>query len=126
MKLDCGHEPTPTMGIGTGYGQTPEGLRLCYDCCAERDREQACKGEPVTAYLSNPPIGETDQRLLVTTWAGIRIGRVFSFSTWNESGAGRGKMYAVRVRIEGCDRVFYGRGQGPGMHINLRPAKGAL
>ena len=36
---DCGAEFKPA-GCGTGYAVTAAGNRICYECCAKRDRAE--------------------------------------------------------------------------------------
>lgn len=50
--LYCGHPPTETSGIGTGYGKDDQGRTFCYECCAERDREQMRQEGRITLYLT--------------------------------------------------------------------------
>ena len=38
--LDCGHQPSKHGKIDTGYGQDREGKTYCYECCAERDKQE--------------------------------------------------------------------------------------
>lgn len=55
----------------------------------------------------------------LTTWTGTLVGKV------EIRGTARGfhgvKLYCYRAVIEG--RAYHGRGQGPGMYLNLRPGK---
>jgi len=46
--------PTPKLGVGcgTGYATTPEGDRVCYDCCATVDREFMREKRKNTLYLT--------------------------------------------------------------------------
>ena len=52
MLLDCGHEPTPNSGPGTGYGADSAGKTYCYKCCADRDREQMKADGQTMLYLT--------------------------------------------------------------------------
>lgn len=56
----------------------------------------------------------------LTTWTGQVVGTV------QITGKARGfhgvKLYCYSAILEG--RRYYGRGQGPGMYLNLKPAKG--
>lgn len=70
-KLDCGHTLTPEKhGIGTGYGVTNDGKRICYACCAERDRESMRDTGKATLYLiiRAQHIGHAEAE--VTNWPG--------------------------------------------------------
>jgi hypothetical protein len=49
---DCGHPPTPTSGIGTGYATDNEDKTYCYACCAENDKEFMRKEGRIYLYVS--------------------------------------------------------------------------
>jgi hypothetical protein len=65
--------------------------------------------------------GDNVDRHWLTTWTGKRVGLL------ELTGKARGfhgvKLYCYSAVIEG--RRYYGRGQGPGMYLNLKPAKRA-
>lgn len=63
--LDCGHEPTPTS-LGTGYATTPNGLKVCYECAAEMERDDMFRTGKAVLYLTQKPDGTGD----VTNWTG--------------------------------------------------------
>ena len=54
---DCGHPPSPHDSFTTGYGRDDHNKTYCYECCAERDKEQMRKEGKFTGYLvvSKPP-----------------------------------------------------------------------
>lgn len=49
--LTCGHAPQPTEH-SPGYGQDADGNTYCFDCCAERDRDQMRTNGRITLYLT--------------------------------------------------------------------------
>lgn len=51
-KLDCGHSPSPHDEHTTGYGETPDGRKICWQCCADRDAQQMRDTGKITLYLS--------------------------------------------------------------------------
>ena len=61
--LDCGHTPSPHSAATTGYGTLPDGKRICYACCAERDRADMIATGKATLYL----VGNVRH---VTNWPG--------------------------------------------------------
>lgn len=68
--LECGHAAVPKPIGGTGYAETSNGARICYACCAQRDRETmivegTSGGLPL--YLSQRP---ADGRWMVGNWPG--------------------------------------------------------
>jgi hypothetical protein len=77
---DCGHPESPHSDITRGYGRDAEGLTFCYDCCAERDREQMRKDGKTCLYLVKREDGHH-----VTNWpasldikvntGAVRVGR---------------------------------------------------
>lgn len=87
--LDCGHENTrqlqPGQSGGTGYGVTPDGRRICYECCIERDKEAMRRYGRATLYMTrdyapdNYAGGTYPQadrngrryRAIVTDWTGL-------------------------------------------------------
>jgi transcription elongation factor Elf1 len=48
----CKQEKPVQHSGGTGYGKDANGNIVCYACCAELDKEQMTKGEPITLYLT--------------------------------------------------------------------------
>lgn len=51
MILDCGHEPSEHSSFTTGYGTSPDGKTYCYQCCADRDKQQMRDDGRTTLYL---------------------------------------------------------------------------
>ena len=71
--LDCGHAPTPTNSIGTGYGVDATNRTHCYDCCAILDREQMMSTGRIALYLvtlSSPRSGHDTRTREITNWPG--------------------------------------------------------
>jgi hypothetical protein len=94
-------------------GKSDRANRFCGRAEVVITRNAARNGELVpTLYVSS------DGRWL-TTWPGNRVAPLAV------TGSARGfhgvKLTCYRATIEG--RVYHGRGQGPGMYINLRPSK---
>jgi hypothetical protein len=83
---------------------------------AIRTRIAARAGEPLPVLYVREGEGYHAE---LTTWAGQVVGKV------EIRGTARGfhgvKLYCYRAVIEG--RSYHGRGQGPGMYLNLRPGK---
>lgn len=53
---DCGKTPPPPSGSGgTGYGAY-NGAKVCYACCAKRDREHMREHGRITLYLTGSKI----------------------------------------------------------------------
>lgn len=79
--LDCGHAPSPHESFTTGYGETVDGRKHCYVCCAADDRKVMAKTGAVTLYLSkHPTLGWR-----VTNWPGS-----LKFQTWGVRHSARG------------------------------------
>jgi hypothetical protein len=87
---------------------------------AMRTRLAARAGDLVPTLYVKGVLGEA--RCYLTTWNGNVVSR-----DMRVTGTARGfngvKLYCYSVTIEG--RRYYGRGLGPGMYLNLRPAKRA-
>jgi hypothetical protein len=49
--LDCGHAPSPHSSFTTGYGESRDGRRICYECCAALDRQDMLETGRATLYL---------------------------------------------------------------------------
>lgn len=49
--LDCGHVPSPHDANTTGYGVTPGGLAMCWDCCARLDESTMDTNGRIALYL---------------------------------------------------------------------------
>ena len=63
--LDCGHTPSPHSHISTGYGQTADGKRHCYDCCAATERAAMVETGKACLYLV-----QRNGRNVITDWPG--------------------------------------------------------
>lgn len=123
---DCGHPPTPTSGIGTGYARKLDDSTMCYDCAGEAERQRfrdAVYGDQVYAYvkpmldLSQPGTHPDDiRRIEIIDWPGHVLGSGYvGAPTW---GLGGKVQYAV-VTIEG--RRWHGRYyRNAGDYIGLR------
>lgn len=69
--LTCGHAPTPSTGVGTGYAQDAAGNRYCYACCADIDRDEMTESGRAVLYLVHTTDGpETFGAYEVTNWPG--------------------------------------------------------
>lgn len=72
---------------------------------------------PYTAYLSS-------NGKHITTWMGDVLATITSVGKPARAFRNREKLTPFRARgIDG--RTYYGRHNGPGMHLRMRPAKGA-
>ena len=118
--LDCGHAPTKTEGMGTGYGRNVEGKTFCYDCSTEADKEIIRKREMFYAYVS------TDGKS-ITNWPGRKLMRVTAHWT-GEGFWGYKTHYFNAVAEDGSE--WYGKNGGhfggEGCAIMLKPAKRKL
>jgi hypothetical protein len=123
---DCGHPPTPTSGIGTGYARSADDRTSCYDCAAEETRQMfrdATYGDVLYAYvspdldLSQPGTRADDIRgISITTWPGHVLGKGFLTVPTYVVG---GKVQYATVLIEG--RHWHGRYyRNAGDYIGLR------
>lgn len=67
MNPDCGQCGAPFMasGFGKGYGVRPDGMRICYACCADNDRKDMVQYRRATLYLVKRGAGH-----YVTNWPG--------------------------------------------------------
>lgn len=110
--LDCGHEPTPSAGIGTGYATTVDGKTSCYGCAEAQERTEFARADRYTAYVS------ADGRHL-TTWTGAILARVTRLHT---------SKRAHKTYVNATD-ILTGTewtGVGPldnGTYVNLRRTK---
>ena len=68
--LECGHPESPHSDFTRGYGKDANGDRHCYECCADRDREQMREDGKTCLYLTL----EDDTGRTVSQW-GHRYGR---------------------------------------------------
>lgn len=67
---DCGATCKPD-GVGTGYGETAGGDRVCYSCCGERGKKDMIKTGRWIGYLSGWEL---------TNWPGSLRFKVMSMS----------------------------------------------
>ena len=109
--LECGHEPTPDAGCGTGYSLDPKtGRRSCYPCSDNLEREAMLHSEGrFFAYLSSD--GHA-----VTTWTGGLLGTVERLTR---------NTRQTFVRVVGSDGWMWS-GIGPadsGSYVSLRRLK---
>ena len=65
--LDCGHEVSNHSDFTTGYGVTPDNRRICYECCAGRERQSMLDTGKATLYLVGP---DGYGMAYVTDWPG--------------------------------------------------------
>ncbi len=76
----CGSECKP-LGYGdTGYGETPEGKKICFACCAERDKATMDREGKICLYLKHNV--STSHLCTVSNWPGslcfqgkVKVGR---------------------------------------------------
>ena len=126
-ECDCGHPPTATDGIGTGYARDPITDRtLCYECAAQVDREYAKSmkvGDPaLVVYIRPMPkhFPSDTNRIEIITWPGVKLG--YGFMGEPKPTARGGRVQYVSAVIEG--REFYGRHYPEaGDYARLRPHK---
>lgn len=117
---DCGHEPTPNAGCGTGYATNREtGATACYACAdaaTRQDIRDSVPGDRITLYLSS-------DGAWITTWPGGRVmGRV---TFGKEHAASRRGWQETRWYLTATDelgRVWSGVG-AEGMYCALRLTK---
>lgn len=87
---------------------------------AIRTRIAARDGDRLPVLYVKGEMGiRPDVRVVLTTWTGKRVG--YAQVTGTVRGFHGVKLYCYSTVIEG--RHYYGRGQGPGMYVNLRPGK---
>ena len=71
--FDCGKEKQEQTGVTLGYAKLPGGNKVCYACCAERDKVYMHDHEKDPLYLTQNKIGGWE----VTDWSGhVAPGRV--------------------------------------------------
>lgn len=66
---DCGRKKThktPHGFGGTGYGILPGGKKVCYECCAVRDKAEMIETGKAVLYLA----GSMEAGYRVTNWPG--------------------------------------------------------
>jgi len=129
---DCGHAPTTSDGLGTGYGyQVDDGevWTMCYPCCAVETRDDVMNA---SAPGRDPRVGglymNTDGSEL-TTWTGEPIARVIwrgephPFARrWRDERNTR--RYYNAVFTAGCERIVLSGVAAPGEYATARVIKG--
>ena len=68
--LDCGHELVKDHSSSAGYGTNGDGIKLCYNCCAEQDKAFMREHGKNTLYLTKDEKGWK-----VTNWPGTLVFR---------------------------------------------------
>ncbi len=119
-KLDCGHAPTPTNGIGTGIAYDDEGRSICYDC-ARIDLMDSILMVGVAGRDLRVPIVYMDADWKnFTTWDGQVIGKITHVGKRHVFSKGIGaRRHIEGTFICGIDVVnVYGVG-APGMYCML-------
>ena len=58
-KLDCGHAPSPHGEHTTGYGVDLQGRKICWACCADRDRQEMLDKGKIILYLTPANLRDT-------------------------------------------------------------------
>jgi hypothetical protein len=101
--LDCGHPISQHSNCSTGYGIEKDGRKICYACCAERDKAQMRENGEIILYLmreqSTPWENDNLYTHYVTNWPNslrIQCG-VPKISKHNIAGT----RYDVWFRFEG-------------------------
>ena len=116
---DCGHPPTETTGIGTGYATDLAGRTMCYPCADSAQAAEVAASKPgdkFCAYVSSD--GRT-----VTTWTGGVLMRSVLFGAahpWSRRSWHETRHYMTAVDVDG--RVWSGVG-AEGMYAVLRLTK---
>lgn len=65
--LDCGHMESPHSPITRGYGTDNNGKKLCYECCAEGDKQTMKETGKATLYFTQRA---GNGKAYVTNWPG--------------------------------------------------------
>lgn len=85
----CGQTRTGE-GPGTGYGSMSDGSKVCYECCADIDRQTMSASGRYTLYLSKTipsPHPGTPNRAEITNWPGtLRFYGLYSVGRHNIAG----------------------------------------
>lgn len=89
--LDCGHPPSSHSHITNGYGVTPDGKKLCYDCCAKREKESMLTTGRALLYLTHNT-SQLNPFYELTDWPGHLRFRVFHMR--------KGRHNIARVRYD--------------------------
>lgn len=97
---DCGAtKPTKTDG-GVGYAFTPDSAKVCYECCAIRDREAMERDGRITLYLVDAQ-ASTGEPWRLQNWPGTLSIPVYSRRKGRHNIAG--SRYDVWFRFNGSD-----------------------
>lgn len=92
----CGQVIVPD-GVIAGYGTTPEGQRLCYDCCAWSAGADMVRHGDTVLYLTGPYNDrDSTKTWKVTNWPGTLIFRPTYVSK------GRHNMAGTRYDVWFC------------------------
>ncbi len=111
---DCSALCVPS-GCGTGYAELPSGLRVCYPCADNRERENIGRGLPFFGYLQGSHI---------VTWSGGLMFYVKQIATRRNGGACAGKRHYIRARSAVDGTMWYGSGPAEnGTYVRLRQCK---
>lgn len=116
--LDCGHLSTPD-GVASGHAINDDGKRICYDCCAEIEKQSMIDTGRATLYLVN--VNSTGAgHYEVTNWPGNmrfkvshhRIGkhniagkRIDVYFTGPDRNMWWGVSYGSMTQIVHCKRI---------------------
>lgn len=109
----CQKECVPT-GCTTGYGRNDKGEAICFECCADLDREEMAETGRITLYLNH-----YGTRGVVSNWPGtlkfpcmVQQGRHnlagTRYDVWFRDEAGRnwwGVQYGEFTQITHCKRL---------------------
>lgn len=52
---DCGQAKPVLQNGGTGYALDEQGNKICYECCAERDKKHLKENDKALLYLTRKP-----------------------------------------------------------------------
>jgi hypothetical protein len=85
----CGKETVSPNRLGTGYGITPNGDKVCYECCAKQDMAYMESHDKITLYHS------CREKEEVINWPGTLRFPAFSFEGKHNWGLPRYDVYFV-------------------------------
>ena len=92
---DCGnHILAPVGSGGTGYAHTNDGKRICYACCAIRDKQQMRDKGKITLYLT-----QEKSHYVIGNWPGTFKVSPFRVKVGRHNMAG--KRYDAYFSFEG-------------------------
>ena len=111
--LECGHNPTPTTGIGSaGYATFRGGERLCYACADSALAHEVAVATPGAKWYAG--YVSCDGRN-ITSWSGGVLMTNVALGEPHHKSSGR--RYITAVDVDG--RVWSGTG-APGEYAPLR------